>query len=346
MQIRANRPTERAGVNAAQALFESENWIFQPVDQGNDYGKDAYVDASDGQTVTGVCATLQIKSGVSFRRASGYAIPVEGHECVWRESPLPVMGIIHDPNTGRLYWCDISGYLRDHPNESPISIAVSAESVLDKASLNGEFLERIRRNSEQSRLARSLLDLCSDSTDLQVASILSCFRASMSDQRPLVLVRRLIGSFTGPSYRAALHMLTLMTPHADIIWTSQNRLPESIRTAVSGTFCWTESELVHMIANLDWEEWQRGGSGEDLYMLLNGDPEIQSKLRRLLTTAVADRDERVAWTSLYLLIYWAGEKGRDEYEQITIDLPEVRSLSYVGELEAILVDNPNVILFE
>src|SRR5687767_3158809 len=97
MKPRKNRPTERAGANATQALFEKHNWIFQPVDLGNDYGKDAYVDAPAGDTVSGLCAAIQIKSGASFRRADGYAIPIEGHEQVWRDSPLPVMGIVHDP---------------------------------------------------------------------------------------------------------------------------------------------------------------------------------------------------------------------------------------------------------
>src|SRR5690242_8305268 len=105
MKLRANRTTERAGVNAAQTFFEAENWIFQPIDLGNDYGRDAIVDACEGETVTGLSAALQIKSGASFRRASGYAIPIEGHERVWRESPLPVMGIVHDPDAKQLYWC-------------------------------------------------------------------------------------------------------------------------------------------------------------------------------------------------------------------------------------------------
>jgi hypothetical protein len=155
MKLRKNRATERAGVNAAQTFFESENWIFQPVDQGNDYGKDAYVDASDGSTVTGLCATLQIKSGASFRRASGYAIPVEGHEQIWRESALPVMGIVHDPETGQLYWCDISGFLRENPINVATSIPVDEKNVLTKHSLVGPFLQCVRRTAALHSRVRS-----------------------------------------------------------------------------------------------------------------------------------------------------------------------------------------------
>jgi hypothetical protein len=141
-------------------------------------------------------------------------------------------------------------------------------------------------------------------------------------------------------------MLTLMTPHGDIMWTPQNRLPEPIRSAVAATFRWTDSELLHMLSGLDWEEWQRGGSGEDLYMLLHGDPDIRPKLRRVLAVALSEDNERAAWTALYLLIYWARDKGRDEYEEIVAELPAVRSLPLIGELEAILADGHGVVLFE
>src|SRR5688572_3467920 len=111
MKLRRNRRVERAGVNAAQALFESHDWIFQPVELGNDYGKDAYVDVPRGEQVTGICAALQIKSGDSYRSSAGYRIPIENHERAWRESPLPMMGIVHDPADGQLYWCNISTFL-------------------------------------------------------------------------------------------------------------------------------------------------------------------------------------------------------------------------------------------
>jgi hypothetical protein len=346
MLLRKNRKIERAGVNAAQSFFERENWIFQPVDLGNDYGKDAYVDASEGQTVTGVCAALQIKSGASFRRASGYAISVEDHERVWRESPLPVMGIVHDPDTDQLYWCDISQFLRDHPDNLPASVPVSEKNVLNKQSLHGEFLESIRRTAAQSPFARSLLDLCSKSDDLQVASILDCLRASRADPRPLIMVRRLIGSFSGFNFMAALHMLALMTPHPDIIWGPHNRLPEGIRSAVAGTFRWTDGELMHMLSELHWAEWQRGGSGEDLYMLLLEDPDIRLKLRRVLAAVPRAGNEVARWTAMYLLIYWAREHGRDEYEQIVAEIPDVRSLPLARELESILGDVGSVVLFE
>ena len=43
------------------------------------------------------------------------AIPVEGHEAVWRCSTLPLVGIVFDPETRTLHWCDITSFLEALP---------------------------------------------------------------------------------------------------------------------------------------------------------------------------------------------------------------------------------------
>src|SRR5262245_57492910 len=130
--IPPHRSTGKAGVNAARSLFEACNYVFQEVELGNDFGKDAYVDLVHGREVTGLCVALQIKSGESFRRANGYAIPIEEHYSVWRYSSLPVAGIVYDPDVDTLFWCNISKYLEDLHGDVPASIPVSMDKVLDR----------------------------------------------------------------------------------------------------------------------------------------------------------------------------------------------------------------------
>lgn len=55
MEVGPNRVTERAGVNAARALFEAAGCLFQEVDSCNDFGKDAYVDLTEQGVITGDC---------------------------------------------------------------------------------------------------------------------------------------------------------------------------------------------------------------------------------------------------------------------------------------------------
>src|SRR4030042_3919630 len=125
MRLRKNRKTEREAVNAAREFFEANGCIFQEVDTGNDYGKDAYIDLVDEGHVTGVCAAVQIKGGASYKRKEGYAIPIGEHLDVWRSSTLPIIGIVYDPEDRQLRWCNISNYLDNHGVEDPSYIPVS-----------------------------------------------------------------------------------------------------------------------------------------------------------------------------------------------------------------------------
>src|SRR4051812_40491904 len=109
MKLRPNRRLAREAVNAVRAFFEANGCVFQEVDEGNDYGKDAYVDISVGDSVTGTCVALQIKGGASFKTKTGYKIPVDAkHEKIWAESTIPIAGIVYDPTDGRMRWCNIS----------------------------------------------------------------------------------------------------------------------------------------------------------------------------------------------------------------------------------------------
>lgn len=64
--LRANAELEREAVNATRSLFEANSWVFQEVDKGNDYGKDAYVDCTENRAILGLCVALQIKGGNKY----------------------------------------------------------------------------------------------------------------------------------------------------------------------------------------------------------------------------------------------------------------------------------------
>ena len=96
MKRRGNRITETSAVSAVRNFFESNGCIYQSVEAANDYGKDAYIDLAEGEYITGLCAALQIKGGVFYRRADGfYSIPLnQQHAKIWRESTLPILGLV------------------------------------------------------------------------------------------------------------------------------------------------------------------------------------------------------------------------------------------------------------
>ncbi len=95
--------TSKQAVNIFATWCTARSWVFQPIDASSDFGKDGYVDITDHDgTLTGELFSVQVTGGESWSATDGYRIPVGKHWEVWMNSPLPVIGVAHDPKDGRL----------------------------------------------------------------------------------------------------------------------------------------------------------------------------------------------------------------------------------------------------
>lgn len=84
---------------------------------------------------------VQIKSGKSFlkeKNASWVFYQEQKHRFYWERFPLPVIIILHDPETNQSYWQDIRQALRVSP-ENEKGILVPKESVLQNTDVNTLF---------------------------------------------------------------------------------------------------------------------------------------------------------------------------------------------------------------
>jgi len=112
--------TERLGVNAVAEAIARIGLIWRETpmaDVGID-GQIEYVD-QDGYA-TGRMIVVQIKSGKSFLKEKDGAwvfYPEKKHKFYWERFPLPVMIILHDPETNQSYWQDIRQALRVSPEK-------------------------------------------------------------------------------------------------------------------------------------------------------------------------------------------------------------------------------------
>ncbi|MCL6298708.1 DUF4365 domain-containing protein [Streptomyces kronopolitis] len=132
--VRPSRRIERAGVNALRALLEDHEHIVQEIDGGNDHGEDFHVMLTRSGRRTGHVFAIQVKSGKKYKRAHGYAIPVEDHHNDWTESRIPALGVVYDPETSELYWVNLSKELKGTQSRStwvqiPRSSILSAETI-------------------------------------------------------------------------------------------------------------------------------------------------------------------------------------------------------------------------
>lgn len=346
MRLRPNRKVERQAVNAARSFFESNSCVFQEVDVANDYGKDAYVDFSEDGRVTGLCAALQIKGGISYRDAKGdYRIPLdEEHARIWAESTVPIFGIVHDPDDGGLRWCNISSFLHGINHPLPANIPLKASHILTPDSLRKEF----RISLEETRFllgSHPVLQTQSADEDVSNAAIIDCFGVGRSDPRVLITLRYLVRALAPQPRRLAIHVLSHVTPHPDIFWHAGNWITEDVKKVVRQHLRWSPDEIRSLLGVVTSEEFERGGLGESLYMLFYEDPNIVKTMRVAAIDALAAKEDDVALAALYLFLYWEGEQAPDVLGKFLNEFPEAKKLPLVPELQMTLREHGFISMF-
>jgi hypothetical protein len=272
------RSTSREGVRQCAGYFEDRHCFFQEVDQQNDFGKDAYVDLPQDDETAGHCVALQIKSGPTYRRRrGGYFVPIDQHAKVWRESTVPVFGVVFDPAFVRLAWVDLTGYLRDNPQVASGNIKVPKDNLLNEASFS--IFCRSVAAYRQSTGDSLCLHLLSESPSRQAQALNDAWALSRRDARYLLLCRRVILELPRSATRWLLWRLSHVAGNPDIFYTSETWLPLHIQNRVRASFCWSVPELVHSFQAIDpHEEWGRGTLGQCLDTLLAADGRFVTQL--------------------------------------------------------------------
>ncbi|MFJ5230689.1 DUF4365 domain-containing protein [Kitasatospora sp. NPDC088391] len=170
--ITRNRRIERAGVNALRALLEEHDQIVQEIDGGNDFGEDLFVMLTRGGERTGASITVQVKSGDKYKRANGYAIPVDAHASDWRNALLPVFGVVFDVGSRQLFWVNLTETL-ESSKDALTWIPVPRDQELHAGNLDS-FLEVAHAFVEKRSSRRT------GETALQVARVSVTSRSAPS----------------------------------------------------------------------------------------------------------------------------------------------------------------------
>jgi hypothetical protein len=140
----ARRPS-RAAVNALRTLLERHNHIVQEVDGQNDFGEDQHVTFTEDGEVSGDLVKIQVKGGRSWRRGDGYAVPIGDHGGTWADGNIPVLCVVHDPDTDGLYWANATKQLLSARRSGEVlkTITVSPDRKLDDESV-ADFVAEVR----------------------------------------------------------------------------------------------------------------------------------------------------------------------------------------------------------
>jgi hypothetical protein len=317
MQLSDERATGRRGITAVQSFFEQNRCVFQEVAQQNDFGKDGYVDlGNEDGVVTCLCAALQVKAGMSYRTAKGdYFIPLDGHADTWRHSTVPIFGIVHDPEENALRWVDLTGHLRENPQQNTGTVPVPRESILDRHSLRQEFRSALAAYSADG-LTLNLLT----PGPRQVDAVFDAWALGRFDARFFLILRRLILELGQPALLRAIFLLSHAGLHPDIFWRPSNWVPQRVQDAVQPSFRWSPEEISEMLKAVDQEDWGRGTLGQSLDVLLYEDPKVVAKMELTIGMLLDENDELAAARAAILCLTHS-KNQRKELELISEQYP-------------------------
>ena len=124
-KISPNYYQERSGVLRVASLLNSMGFLWRETPNA-DVGIDGQVEFVDKNGMaTGATVAVQTKSGESYFQSTGDSwkyYPTEQHETYWENYPLPVILLIHQPETDVVYWVDARRQLRSEQRNKYLSI--------------------------------------------------------------------------------------------------------------------------------------------------------------------------------------------------------------------------------
>lgn len=137
--------TERTGINHVAETVNKARCIWREL-LHRDIGIDGHIEyvTHDGRA-PGRLVAVQVKSGTSwFRRSTedfiSYSVSAK-HANYWERYPLPVILVLHNPETHETVWVDARAFLRSHGNKAAIKISRSkffdADGILESLAADG-----------------------------------------------------------------------------------------------------------------------------------------------------------------------------------------------------------------
>lgn len=307
-QSRPSRARGKDGYRRLESVLEAANIVVQRVETENDIGRDAFIDIVDGTDVTGGVVSVQVKSGPSFLHKGQWVIPAKPADfTLWRESTVPVFGVIHDPDTDALRWIDLShaaalatdGYLSPVVagpfGKSAVPVPEDNRLDLDLSHFLTAAETALRRRSGSHAAA-----LLSDDVESVERGIADTFAIGRHDPAAFLLLASLFHRLPPESRRFAVVALAMTTSHPDVFWTRDNWIPEKVSAVVRRRTRWTELDVRALLAEIGENGTERGTIGQTVYHVLLLDHDLEVTLRRVALDRTAP-DEARFWAAAILL---------------------------------------------
>ena len=307
-----------------QDFFEQNHCVVQDVNTENDFGKDLYVDLtrddleSKQHTITGVTAAIQVKSGASYRTATGYRIPIDQHLRCWRDSTVPVLGVVVDSERDVMVWINLTEHLRTRTDDLK-HVPIDRSSVLDSS-----VLVTIEESVRHSAVAHHPLAQLwrNDRADVE-QGVWDCMALGRRDVRVFRGLRASIPWIDEGAMPAVIRVLSSLASHPDRAWTGRNWIPASISGPARATFRWTVEEVIRL-TRAAGDEWERGDIGQHVVVMLGEDPDVTVALTAAIAQ-VYSIDVNEAWMLFCLYLHFRDDEAMQAFEAEIQRYPSFRA---------------------
>lgn len=301
--------TAADGFHYVSGIVARANCIIQKVDADNDQGNDAYIEFISNEVATSLFAWVQIKSGASYRRSEGYAIPTDReHFEYWNNFPVPVIGIVYDPERKLSVWVNISDFLRSHPGvieDGPFTIPASNEFSDD--TFAGFKQQLISYNYSSDWFFGRSLDYFADTGDHQKCMIgLGSLFAYHRNRKAMWFY--LIHSFKSVEGTSALQLMKVLghlPSNPYVLWHSGNIIHPDIEQHAKKLLATTfgREEVLKLIGFVDDFGFTAGSVGYVVSTIVFAVKDVQAILEELAFDTGLTEDRRQ--NAMFLLIHYA-----------------------------------------
>lgn len=289
--------TSREGINFIRTLVERNNSTFQEIDLQNDLGNDAYVEFVVDESATGCCVALQIKSGRSYRTASGGFVfhADQDHFEYWASHTLPVFAVIFDPETQQAAWTDITAHLRENPE----TLTAGPYSIHAHRTLSAETFAGFREHclgyrdqySREPSFGRALESFANrDDVERCLDGLRALFAFHRQQAATWYYLISTLSNYRGhPALRPLVARLTHLVGHMDIFWHSHNWIDPNVKKGavqlIQDRF--DRRDALTLLSIIDDAGIDRGTMGQCVHALVD----LISDAAQLMASIAADHTQ-------------------------------------------------------
>lgn len=308
---RRSAGTASQGIHYVGAIATGGNCVFQKVDEENDQGNDAYIEFISDEVATSLFCWVQVKSGPSYRRPDGYAFTADKeHFEYWSRFPVPVVGIVYDPDAKSAVWVNVSDYLRSHPDvleNGPYTINIPGVNEFNAATFES-FKQQIAAASSSSDWSfGQSLEFFADTDHQQrcVVGMSSLFANHRNRKATWFYLIHCFAAMKGPAVARLAFLLSHLPGHPHIFWHGGNIIAQEMekygKELLATTF--GREEVLKLIGLVDAHGFMAGPIGYTVSTIIFLVREAQSILESIAFDDALDEEQR--GIAVFLLIHYA-----------------------------------------